>query len=148
MRSQEEIDLIFSPKIDATSEQLAKIKNSNANTFNRLYNYYTIKQRNINELDKSLRPSFTPRINKCPSYVNPNKFYQSKSKIFFFKWSLAKQIFAMPDSYGLDSASVQSPVRKEKFFNQDKLLLFLRSSRSLKIGFFLEKGTLNSIKYT
>ena len=83
----DDLDLIFKPKIDSTSEVLAKMKSSNENIFVKLYNQHTEKQKKLQKLNRTYKPSFTPKINKCPSYVNPNKFYQSKSKILHFEES-------------------------------------------------------------
>jgi hypothetical protein len=80
----EDYELIFRPKIDKTSHELAKLKRSSTSIYEKLYSERTHKIIKLQKLDFSFRPTFTPKLNKCPSYVNPNKFYQSKSKSFIF----------------------------------------------------------------
>ena len=78
-------DLVFKPKIDSTSDSIAKLKRqSSCNVFDKLYSLRIEKQNKILKLNSTLKPSFTPKLNKCPSYVNPYKFYQSKAKTYYF----------------------------------------------------------------
>lgn len=81
----EDHELSFKPKIDSTSDALSKLKRQKScNVFDKLYHQRSEIESKIKKLKTTLKPSFTPKLNKCPSYVNPYKFYQSKAKTYYF----------------------------------------------------------------
>lgn len=71
-------ELIFHPKINMKSREIAEKRYQSKNTIDRLYNCHKSKKANIERKIKELTPSFTPSINK---HYPINKDYYSYMEV-------------------------------------------------------------------
>lgn len=95
---EEKENLVFSPKINPTSELIVNMKNG-AETMRsqiltpiheKLYKQHEEIRRKLEFKQNTSKPSFTPKINKYPSYMIQNKMNISSSKEFFYEAESAK----------------------------------------------------------
>ena len=74
--NNESIYTTFNPKINYKSDYIANLKNINehpgSNVFDKLFNSQNYKKVKIQNLQKILKPSFMPKINKFPKYLLNN----------------------------------------------------------------------------
>jgi hypothetical protein len=141
-QEEERKNLVFTPKINPTSELIVNMKNgkerSSTPVHEKLYKKHEEIKRKIEFKQSAKTSSFTPKINKYPGYIIRDKMNISSSKEFFFEAesgkinrSISKNKFT-PQSSRKNLISLQTtPMKTPKKTEANGSPLLLNRSRSV-----------------